>query len=64
MTDITWEFSENGLNLKSALGPDGMVLHLRNLTAEEREFVEQYRDKLSSLWSINITIEEAMNRDN
>ena len=66
MTDIKWELSENGLDLKSAkehlhMGPDGMVLHLRNLTAEEREFVEQNRDALASVWGINIIIEEDNN---
>ena len=63
MTDIKWEFSENGLDLKSAkehlhVGPDGAVLRLRNLTAEERELVEQYRDVLENLWGIEITIED------
>ena len=63
MSDVKWELSENGLDLESAkehlhMGPDGAVLHLRNLTAEEREFVEYHRDALSSLWGINITIEE------
>ena len=69
MTDVTWEFSEDGLDLKSAkehlhAGPDGAVLHLRNLTVEERELVEQYRDILENLMGIEITIEEAMNHDN
>ena len=64
MTDIKWELSENGLDLKSAkehlhVGPDGAVLRLRNLTAEERELVEQHRDILEKLWGIDITIEEA-----
>lgn len=63
MTDINWEFSEAGLDLKSAkehlhVGPDGAVLRLRNLTAEERELVEQYRDVLENLMGIDITIEE------
>lgn len=57
-----------GWDLKSAkehlhVVPDGAVLRLRNLTAEEREFVEQHRDALSSLWGINITIEEDMSND-
>lgn len=64
MTDVSWEFSESGLDLKSAkehlhVGPDGAVLRLRNLTAEERELVEQYRDVLENLMGIDITIEEA-----
>lgn len=65
MTDIKWEFSENGLDLRSAkehlhLGSDGVIeLHIRNLTAEEREFIERHRDELADLWSIEITIEEA-----
>ena len=64
MTDVSWEFSENGLDLKSAkeylhVGPDGAVLRLRNLTAEERELVEQYRDILENMMGIEITIEEA-----
>lgn len=63
MTDIRWELSENGLDLKSAkehlhVGPDGAVLRLRNLTAEERELVEQYRDILENMMGIEITIEE------
>lgn len=63
MTGVKWEFSENGLDLKSAkehlhVGLDGAVLRLRNLTAEERELVEQYRDILEKLWGIDITIEE------
>ena len=66
MTDINWEFSENGLDLKSAkehlhVVPDGAVLCLRNLTAEERELVEQYRDILENMWGIEITIEEDNN---
>lgn len=66
MTDIKWEFSENGLDLKSAkehlhVGPDGAVLRLRNLTKEERELVEQYRDILENMMGIDITIEEAKN---
>lgn len=69
MTDMKWEFSENGLDLKSAkehlhVGPDGAVLRLRNLTAEERELVEQYRDVLEGLWGIEITIEEAKSNGN
>lgn len=64
MTDVCWELSENGLDLKSAkehlhVGPDGAVLHLRNPTAEERELVEQYRDILEDLMGIEIVIEEA-----
>lgn len=64
MSDIKWEFSENGLDLKSAkehlhVGPDGAVLRLRNLTAEERELVEQYRDILENMMGIDITVEEA-----
>lgn len=64
MTDIKWELSENGLDLKSAkehlhVGPDGAVLRLRNLTAEERELVEQYRDILENMMGIDINIEEA-----
>lgn len=64
MTDVKWEFSENGLDLKSAkehlhVGPDGAVLRLRNLTVEERELVEQYRDILENMMGIEITIEEA-----
>ena len=64
MTDAKWEFSENGLDLKSAkehlhVGPDGAVLRLRNLTAEERELVEQHRDILENMMGIDITIEEA-----
>ena len=64
MTDIKWEFSENGLDLRSAkehlhLGSDGAVLRLRNPTAEERELVEQYRDILENMMGIDITIEEA-----
>ena len=60
---MKWEFSENGLDDKSGkvhlhMGPDGIVLRLLNLTAEELEFVEHHRDVLSSLWGINITIEE------
>lgn len=63
MTDVSWEFSENGLDLKSVkehlhVGPDGAVLRLRNLTAEERELVEQYRDILENIMGIDITIEE------
>lgn len=63
MTDVSWEFSENGLDLKSAkehlhVGPDGAVLRLRNLTAEERELVEQYRDILENMMGIEIAIEE------
>ena len=63
MTDVKWELSENGLDLKSAkehlhVGPDGTVLRLHNLTAEERELVEQYRDLLENLMGIDITIEE------
>lgn len=63
MTDVKWEFSDNGLDLKSAkehlhVGPDGAVLRLRNLTAEERELVEQYRDVLENMMGIDITIEE------
>lgn len=63
MTDVAWELSENGLDLKSAkehlhVGPDGAVLRLCNLTAEERELVEQYRDILENMMGIEITIEE------
>ena len=63
MSDVKWEFSENGLDLKSAkehlhVGPDGAVLRLRNLTAEERKLVEQYRDILENMMGIDITIEE------
>ena len=63
MTDAYWKLTENGLDHRSDkghlhMGPDGMVLHLRNLTAEEREFVEHHRDALASVWGINITIEE------
>lgn len=63
MTDVKWELSEKGLDLKSAkehlhVGPDGAVLCIRNLTAEERELVERYRDVLEGLWGIEITIEE------
>lgn len=69
MTDVSWEFSENGLDLKSAkehlhVGPDGAVLRFRNLTAEERELVEQYRDILENMMGIDITIEEAKSSDN
>ena len=64
MTDVSWELSENGLDLKSAkehlhVGSHGAVLRLRNLTAEERELVEQYRDILENMMGIDITIEEA-----
>ena len=63
MTDVSWEFSENGLSLESAkehlhVGPDGAVLRLRKLTAEERELVEQCRDVLENMMGIDITIEE------
>lgn len=63
MTDVSWEFSENGLDLESAkehlhVGPDGAVLRLRNLTAEERELVEQYCDILENMMGIEIIIEE------
>ena len=63
MTDVSWEFSEHGLDLKSAkehlhMGPDGAVLRLRNLTTEERELVEQYRDILENMMGIDIIIEE------
>lgn len=68
MTDVSWEFSENGLDLKSAkehlhVGPDGAVLRLRNLTAEECELIEQYRDILENMMGIDITIEEAKSND-
>lgn len=64
MTDVSWELSEKGWDFKSAkehlhVGPDGAVLRLRNLTAEEHELVEQHRDILENLWGIEITIEEA-----
>lgn len=68
MSNIKWEFSENGLDLKSAkehlhVGPDGAVLRLRNLTTEERELVGQYRDILENMMGIGITIEEYKSND-
>ena len=66
MTDFRWELSEKGWDLKSAkehlhVGSDGAVLRLRNLTVEERELVERYRDILEKLMGIEINIEEENN---
>ena len=63
MDNVSFELSKNGLDILSTkeilhIGPDGATLNLHNLTEEERELVERYRDIIENLIGIKIIIEE------
>ena len=51
----------NGAKEQLRLGPDGMVLTLRNLTPEEKAFVLQQKEYLECIYNIKIVIEEDAN---